>query len=72
MRSCRVKQKYLKENILKDDIGDFWVFNDDKYDYDTVGFPFLKNLGKVIYEYELTRVLKKQADLSKFKFNYIE
>ena len=48
------------------------VFNDDKYDYDTVGFPFLKNLGKVIYEYELTRVLKKQADLSKFKFNYIE
>lgn len=48
------------------------VFNDDKYDYDTIGFPFLKNLGKVIYEYELTRVRKKQPDLSDFRFNYRE
>ena len=47
------------------------VFNDDKYDYDTVGFPFLKNLGKVIYDYELTRVRKKQPDLSEFRFDYI-
>ncbi len=25
------------------------IFNDDKYEYDTVCFPFLKNLGQVIY-----------------------
>ncbi len=48
------------------------VFNDDKYDYETVGFPFLKNLGKVIYEYELKRVRKKQPVLTAFRFNYIE
>ncbi len=48
------------------------VFNDDKYDYETIGFPFLKNLGKVIYDYELTRVRKKQPYLSEFKFNYDE
>ncbi|MEO5945491.1 MAG: serine hydrolase [Chitinophagaceae bacterium] len=48
------------------------VFNDDKYDYDSIGFPFLKNLGKAIYEYELTRVRKKEPNLSNFRFNYIE
>jgi hypothetical protein len=31
------------------------IFNDDKYDYDAVGYPFLKNLGRVVYEYELKR-----------------
>lgn len=29
------------------------IFNDNKYEYDTVGMPFLSNLGRVIYEYEL-------------------
>lgn len=48
------------------------IFNDDTYDYETVGFPFLKNLGKVIYEYEQTRVRKKQPNLSEFKYNYDE
>jgi Beta-lactamase enzyme family len=32
------------------------VFNDDKYDYDSIGFPFMKNLGRVIYEHERTKV----------------
>jgi len=31
------------------------IFNDDKYDYDTVGYPFMKNLGKLLYDYELNR-----------------
>lgn len=48
------------------------VFNDDKYDYNTIGYPFLKNLGKVIYEYELKRDRKKAPDLSKFSFKYKE
>ncbi|MCX6203796.1 MAG: serine hydrolase [Bacteroidetes bacterium] len=31
------------------------ILNDSKYDYDTVGFPFYKNLGQLIYNYELKR-----------------
>ena len=46
------------------------IFNDDKYDYDTVGFPFMKNLGQLIYDYELTRPRKFKADLSRFKVSY--
>ena len=45
------------------------IFNDDKYDYETIGYPFLKNLGKVIYDYELRRA-RKQPDLSSFKLIY--
>lgn len=46
------------------------IFNDDAYDYDTVGFPFLKHLGRMIYEYELKRPRKKIPDLSAFQFQY--
>lgn len=46
------------------------VFNDDHYDYDTVGFPFMKNLGQLIYNYELSRPRKFKPDLSKFKMSY--
>jgi hypothetical protein len=46
------------------------IFNDDKYDYETVGFPFMKNLGKLIYNHELARPKKYKADLSKFKMVY--
>ena len=45
------------------------IFNDDKYDYETIGYPFLKNLGKVFYEYELSRT-RTQPDLSAFKLSY--
>jgi hypothetical protein len=31
------------------------VLNDDRYDYDTVGFPFLRDLGRRVYEAELRR-----------------
>jgi hypothetical protein len=46
------------------------IFNDDRYDYDTVGFPFMKNLGQLIYQHELTRPRKHKPDLSKFKMSY--
>ena len=46
------------------------IFNDDKYDYDTVGFPFMKNLGQVIYQHELNRTREHIPDLSGFKFDY--
>ncbi|WP_167855258.1 serine hydrolase [Hymenobacter wooponensis] len=31
------------------------VLNDDQYEYDTVGLPFLRRLGEVVYAYELRR-----------------
>lgn len=46
------------------------VLNDDKYDYDTIGLPFMKNLGQVIYNYELKRKKAFQPDLSSFKITY--
>jgi len=48
------------------------VFNDDKYDYDTIGFPFLKRLGEVIYQYELARPKKHQPDLSRYRVDYVK
>lgn len=46
------------------------IFNDDTYEYNQIGIPFLTNLGKVIYNYELNRVKKYLPNLSKFKFVY--
>jgi len=46
------------------------IFNDDKYDYDTVGYPFMKNLGQVIYNFELKRSKKIIADLKQFRHDY--
>lgn len=46
------------------------IFNDNKYEYDTVCFPFMKNLGQSIYEVELNRKKSHQPDLSKFKLDY--
>ncbi len=46
------------------------VLNDDKYDYNTIGFPFMKNLGQVIYDYELQREKKYLPDLSDLMFRY--
>ncbi|QJX45652.1 hypothetical protein HMJ29_01350 [Hymenobacter taeanensis] len=36
------------------------VLNDDKYEYDTVGLPFLHRLGEVVYEYERKRKPQKR------------
>jgi hypothetical protein len=46
------------------------IFNDDKYDYETVGFPFMANLGKTIFEYELERKRPNRPDLSRFEVEY--
>jgi len=46
------------------------IYNDDHYDYETIGFPFFKNLGKVFYDYELKRTRKNKPDLSWLKFDY--
>ncbi len=46
------------------------IFNDDKYEYDTVGFPFFKHLGEVIYQYELNRPKSNLPNLDHLKFTY--
>ena len=46
------------------------IFNDDKYDYETIGFPFMKNIGRVIYDYELKRTRSRIPDLTSFKMEY--
>ena len=46
------------------------IYNDGKYEYKTLGFPFMKNLGQLIYQYELKRTKKVNPDLSEFKLKY--
>ena len=46
------------------------IVNDGKYDYDSIGFPFLANLGRVIYEYEKKRPRAVVPDLKEFKMGY--
>ena len=46
------------------------ILNDDHYDYNTIGLPFMKHLGEVIYDYELKRPRKHKPDLSSVKFDY--
>ncbi len=44
------------------------VYNDDTYEYDEIGIPFLANLGKAVYDYELKRKRAYVPDLSKFQY----
>lgn len=46
------------------------VLNDDKYDYNTIGYPFLYTLGQSVYGYELKRKRKHKPDLGKFIIRY--
>ena len=44
------------------------VINDGKYEYKTIGFPFLTNLGKAFLEYERKRPRQNVPDLSEYKY----
>jgi hypothetical protein len=46
------------------------IFNNDDYQYEQLGFPFMKNLGTVILDYELQRKRAFKPDLSPYKFQY--
>jgi hypothetical protein len=46
------------------------ILNDDKYDYDDIGFPFMKHLGEVILKYEAEREKKHLPDLDRLRFEY--
>lgn len=45
------------------------TFNDNDYEYNDVGFPFLRDLGKAIYELEIDRERLNQPDFSRFKWS---
>jgi hypothetical protein len=59
----------LTATILVNENG---IFNDDQYEYQTIGLPFLANLGRIIFEYEYKRKKKNLPDLSKFNIDYTE
>ena len=46
------------------------ILNDNRYDYDSIGYPFLYELGQTIYNYELKRKRPYKPDLSKFLITY--
>ncbi|GAB4476610.1 MAG: hypothetical protein OHK0057_25410 [Thermoflexibacter sp.] len=43
------------------------IFNDGIYEYDSIGYPFLANLGRVIYEHELKRKRSHRPNLQKYQ-----
>jgi hypothetical protein len=43
------------------------VFNNDRYEYDGIGLPFLARLGRAVYEHELRRERPRRPDLSRFR-----
>lgn len=46
------------------------VLNDDKYDYESIGYPFFQEIGQIIYDYELSRKKTRLPDLKDFDFDY--
>jgi hypothetical protein len=46
------------------------VLNDGKYDYKTVGWPFLYQLGQTVYQFEQKRKRHFRPDLSAFRLPY--
>jgi hypothetical protein len=46
------------------------ILNDDKYEYDEIGYPFFKEIGQIIYQYELERKRDFTPKLDGFKINY--
>ena len=46
------------------------ILNDDKYDYNSIGYPFMKNLGKALYDFEIKRKRNFTPDLSPLLFTY--
>ncbi len=46
------------------------ILNDDKYEYETIGWPFFKEVGNIMYEYELGRKRKYKPRLDQFILEY--
>jgi hypothetical protein len=46
------------------------ILNDDKYEYESVGWPFMYKLGQAVYSHELQRPRAHRPDLSTFSMDY--
>ncbi len=46
------------------------ILNDDKYEYKEIGYPFFKEIGEIIFEYDKKRQRRYKPDLSAFKLDY--
>ncbi len=46
------------------------ILNDNKYEYDSIGYPFLYQLGQTIYRFEQERKRNYKPGLSAFKIKY--
>ena len=46
------------------------ILNDDKYEYEELGYPFFKEVGNIIYLHELERERKFAPDLKDFEMKY--
>ncbi len=46
------------------------IYNDGNYEYETVCYPFMKNIGREIYNHELKRKKSHLPVLGKLNFNY--
>lgn len=46
------------------------ILNDDHYQFEETGKPFLKALGEIIYEYELQRTKQHLPDLKRYSAGY--
>ena len=46
------------------------ILNDNKYEYEDVGYPFFKEVYNIIYRYELRRKRKYAPELRKYQINY--
>ena len=51
-------------------VNSYGILNDDRYDYDSIGYPFMYQLGHTINQYELGRDRRYKPHLSKFKIPY--
>ncbi len=62
------KTEFLLTAVLQ--VNKNQIYNDDTYEYEDIGVPFLANLGREVYSYELTRPRKYVPDLSRFEVQY--
>ena len=62
--------KFLLTAVVQVNAND--TYNDGVYEYDEIGFPFLSEIGRLIYEFELERPRVFNPDLSRFSFDYDE
>ncbi len=46
------------------------IYNDGQYEYDEEGVPFLAELGRAVYEFELKNRMKAELDLDKYLVDF--